>query len=139
MNREQILEFLNAHPACHLATCEGSQPRVRGMLLYRADASGLIFHTSRGKAVCRQLLANKMVEVCFHSADTQVRVAGAAELIDDPALKKEIAEARSFVKPWVEKHGYNLLIVFRVTQCKAAVWTMARNFETTQYQKINGL
>jgi len=106
------------------------------MLLYRADASGLIFHTGRGKAVCRQLLANKLVEVCFHSADTQVRVAGVVEVVEDLALKKEIAEARPFVKPWVEKHGYGLLVVFRVTQCKAAVWTMAKSFEPTQYQRL---
>ena len=40
MTREQILEFLNANPVCHLATCEGKQPRVRGMMMYRADATG---------------------------------------------------------------------------------------------------
>jgi len=139
MNREQILEFLNAHPVCHLATCEGSQPRVRGMMMYRADSSGLVFHTGRPKAVHRQLLANKHVEVCFNSQDTQVRVAGVVEMVEDMDLKREIVEARPFLKPWIEKHGYDLLVVFRVTQCKAAVWTMAKNFEPTQYQKINGL
>ena len=137
MNREQIVEFLNAHPVCHLATCEGSQPRVRGMMMYRADASGLIFHTGRPKAIYRQLLANKHVEVCFNSQDTQVRIAGVVETLEDMALKKEIVEARPFMKPWIEKHGYDLLVVFRVTQCKAAVWTMARNFEPTQYQRLN--
>jgi len=139
MNREQILEFLNAHPVCHLATCEGTQPRVRGMMMYRADASGLIFHTGKFKALSKQLLANRQVEVCFNSQDTQVRIAGVAEIVEDMDLKKEIVEARPFMKSWIEKHGYNLLAVFRVTQCKAAVWTMARNFEATQYQKISGL
>ena len=139
MNRQQILEFLNDHPVCHLATCEGSQPRVRGMMMYRADASGLVFHTGRPKAIYRQLLANKQVEVCFNSQDTQVRIAGVVELVEDMDLKKEIVEARPFMRPWIEKHGYDLLVVFRVTQCKAAVWTMARNFEPTQYQRINGL
>ncbi len=139
MNREQILAFLNAHPVCHLATCEGSQPRVRGMMLYRADASGLIFHTGRAKAVCRQLLANRRVEVCFNSQDTQVRIAGVAEIVEDMDLKKEIVEARPFIKSWIEKHGYDLLSVFRVTQCRVAVWTMAGNFQATRYQKINEL
>jgi pyridoxamine 5'-phosphate oxidase len=133
MTREQILEFLNANPVCHLATCEGKQPRVRGMMMYRAEAAGLIFHTGNYKALAKQLRANKHVELCFNSQDTQVRVAGVAEDMD---LKKEIVEARPFLKPWVEKHGYELLVVFRVTQCQAAVWTMATNFEPTQYQKL---
>ncbi|MCU0915360.1 MAG: pyridoxamine 5'-phosphate oxidase family protein [Planctomycetes bacterium] len=51
MTREQILEFVNANPLCHLATCEGQQPRVRGMMMYRADAAGLIFHTGHFKAL----------------------------------------------------------------------------------------
>jgi uncharacterized pyridoxamine 5'-phosphate oxidase family protein len=136
MNREQIPEFLNANPVCHLATCEGSQPRVRGMMMYRADASGLIFHTGKFKALSRQLLANKQVEVCFNSQDTQVRVAGVAEIVEDTGLKKEIVEARPFMKPWVEKHGYDLLVVFRVMQCQAAVWTMTTNFEPTGYQAM---
>ena len=51
-------------------------------------------------------------------------------------LKKEIVEARPFMKPWVGKNGYDPLVVFRVTQCQAAVWTMATNFEPTQYQKL---
>jgi len=109
------------------------------MMMYRADASGLIFHTGRAKALFRQLLANKQVEVCFNSQDTQVRIAGVVEIVEDIALKKEIVEARPFIKPWIEKHGFSLLVVFRVTQCKAAVWTMAKNFEPTQYQKINDL
>jgi uncharacterized pyridoxamine 5'-phosphate oxidase family protein len=136
MNREQILEFLNANPVCHLATCEGSQPRVRGMMVYRADSSGLIFHTGKSKALYKQLLANKQVEVCFNSQDTQVRVAGVVEIVEDMGLKKEIVEARPFMKPWIEKHGYDLLVVFRVRQCKAAIWTMATNLEPTQYQKM---
>jgi len=126
MTREQILELLNANPVCHLATCEGKQPRVRGMMMYRAEASGLIFHTGNYKALSKQLRANQQVEVCFNSPDTQVRVAGVAEIV----------EARPFLKPWVEKHGYDLIVVFRVTQCQAAVWTMATNFEPTRYQKL---
>ena len=136
VNREQTIAFLNANPVCHLATCEGKQPRVRGMMMYRADASGLIFHTGNSKAIYKQLLANKQVEVCFNSQDTQVRVAGVVEIVEDMDLKKEIVEARPFMKPWIEEHGYELLVVFRVTQCKAATWTLATNFEPTRYQAI---
>ncbi len=136
MTREQIVEFIHANPACHLATIENGQPRVRGMLAYRADASGLIFHTGRAKAVCRQMLQDPHVEVCFNSPDAQVRVCGLAEPVDDLQLKKEIVEARPFMKPWVEKHGYDLIAVFRITKCQASVWTMATNFEPTRFQPL---
>ena len=136
MNREEIYAFLNEHPACHLATMEGRQPRVRGMLMYRADETGLLFHTGTSKALSKQVLQNKPVEACFNSSDTQVRVSGVVEILDDLNLKKEIVEARPFMKPWVEQRGYDLLLVFRVKQCQATVWTMATNFEPTIYQRM---
>jgi len=45
MNKTQILEFTNTNPVCRLATVEGDQPRVRGMMMYKADDEGIIFHT----------------------------------------------------------------------------------------------
>ena len=136
MTREEIWKFLNAHPMCHLATLENGRPRVRGMLLYRAGEQGLIFHTGAGKALAKQVAAGAPVEACFNSPDTQVRVAGVVQVADDMALKKEIVAARPFLQPWVAKHGYDLIVVFRVVQCEAAVWTMATNFVPTAYQKI---
>lgn len=136
MTRDEILSFLNANPACHLATVEGGQPRVRGMLMYRAEPSGLLFHTGRTKALAAQIRADPRIEICFNSPDRQVRVSGVAEVVDDLELKKEIAEARPFMKPWVAQHGYDLIVVFRVKQCRAAVWTMAANFEPTTYQAL---
>jgi uncharacterized pyridoxamine 5'-phosphate oxidase family protein len=138
MDRTEILEFINAHPACSLATLEAGQPRVRGMLMYKADAKGLVFHTGTGKALFRQIQATPKAEACFVDPETrtQVRVAGTVEVLDDLALKKEIAEARPFMKPWIEQHGYDLIAVFRITRCKATVWTMATNFEPTMYQDL---
>ena len=136
MTRDEILKFLNEHPMCHLATLEGGQPRVRGMLLYRADDQGLIFHTGIGKSLAKQVQTGAPVEACFNSPDMQVRVSGTAEIVEDLALKKEIVAARPFMQPWVAQHGYGLLHVFRLTGCEAAVWTMADNFRPTTYQKI---
>jgi pyridoxamine 5'-phosphate oxidase len=42
MNKEEILKFLNDHPASFLATVEGDQPRVRGMGIVRADEKGIL-------------------------------------------------------------------------------------------------
>lgn len=136
MNQEQILEFVSSNPMCHIATLDGNQPRVRGMMLYRADAAGLIFHTGKSKSLYKQLLEHKYAEACFNSKEKQVRVSGVVEIIDDLNLKKEIVDARPFMKPWIEASGYDSLAVFRMTHCEATVWTMATNFEPTQYQKI---
>ena len=136
MTSSEILKFLNAHPACHLATLENGKPRVRGMLMYRADEQGLLFHTGIGKALAKQVQNGAPAEACFNNPDIQIRVSGVVEVVEDRALKEEIVAARPFMQPWVAAHGYGLLLVFRLTKCEATVWTMASNFEATQYQKI---
>lgn len=136
MTREEILRFINLHPVCHLATLENGRPRVRGMFMYRADERGLIFHTGSGKALARQVQAGTPAEACFSDGDTQIRVSGVAEILDDMELKREIVAARPFMQPWIEKYGFDLLVVFRLKDCQAAVWTVATNFEPTTYQKI---
>ena len=136
MTTAEILKFLNDHPACHLATLEDGRPRVRGMLMYRADERGLTFHTGTGKALGRQAHNGAAAEACFNSPETQIRVAGTVQVVDDLELKKEIVAARPFMQPWVAQHGYGLLVVFRIVQCEAATWTMAANFEPTTYRKI---
>ena len=51
-------------------------------------------------------------------------------------LKEEIAFTRPFIQPWIERYGFELLLVFRVRQCRAAVWTVADNFNPTTYQEL---
>ena len=136
MTKTEIIKFINENLACHLATAEKDQPHVRGMLMYRADERGLLFHTGTGKALGRQAQNGAAAEACFNSPETQIRVAGTVQVMDDLELKKEIVAARPFMQPWVAQHGYGLLHVFRLTGCEAAVWTMADNFRPTTYQKI---
>jgi uncharacterized pyridoxamine 5'-phosphate oxidase family protein len=45
MNKQEMLELMRSNPAFYLATVDGDQPRVRGMLLYKADENGLVFHS----------------------------------------------------------------------------------------------
>lgn len=93
------------------------------MLLYRADETGIVFHTGTMKDVHRQLLANPEVELYFFDPKKmiQVRVQGTARRIEDPALTQEIVESpgREFLKPWVESQGMDILSVFRVESCRA--------------------
>lgn len=140
MNIQEIYALLNRNPAFHLATLENGEPRVRGMFLYRADSEGIVFHTGPIKEVHHQLLANPSVEMCFNDfkENIQVRVRGEARLVPDQALKQEIVNApgREFLRPWVEKSGYDMLSVFRIINCRASVWTMATNFDKKSYVEL---
>jgi uncharacterized pyridoxamine 5'-phosphate oxidase family protein len=142
MNRQEIQGIINSNPAFFLATTEAGEPRVRGMLLYRADDEGIIFHTGGMKDVYRQLMANPAVELCFFDQQKwiQVRVSGTARRVADLELKQEIVNApgREFLKPWVESQGLDVLEVFRVEDCQALVWTMATNFAPKEPVRISG-
>ncbi|MBI5602111.1 MAG: pyridoxamine 5'-phosphate oxidase family protein [Deltaproteobacteria bacterium] len=138
MNKTEILEFLNVNPICYLATSENNRPHVRAMGMIRADEQGIIFQTVDGKDLPKQLLQNPNIEVCFHNREKniQIRVFGKAGLVDDLELKKEIAEKRPFLKPWIEKNGFDAIPVFRIVDCTALIWTMATNLEPKEYIRL---
>ena len=135
MTKTEILEFINANPTCYFGTSENNKPRVRGMRMYRADAKGIIFQTSNIKDLYKQLKENPQVELCFfnNEKNIQIRVSGKATFVDDLDLKKEIVEKRSFLKPWVEKKGFDMIVVFRIVNCVAHQWTMETNFLPKEY------
>ena len=138
MTKEEIVEAINANLSCHLATAESDQPHVRGMMAYRADEKGIVFHTGRTKDLYKQIVANPKLELCFFDQknNRQIRVQGKAVIVDDAALKKEIIEARPFLKPWAEKSGIESIVVFRVIDCSACLWTFETNFAAKEYIKI---
>jgi uncharacterized pyridoxamine 5'-phosphate oxidase family protein len=138
MTKEQVLEFVTKNPVFSLATIDGSRPRVRMMMLYKADADGIIFCTGRDKAVCKQLQSNPAAELCFYNAEQgrQVRIEGNVEMLDDLELKKKVVEAFPFLKPWVESQGYEVMITCRLQNAKATTWTMETNFDPKQYIKL---
>lgn len=135
MNKSEILEFLNRNPVVYLATVEGKNPRVRGMMLYRITPEGIIFHTGKTKDLHKQLESNPQVELCAFSQkeNMQVRLSGKAELLEDEALKQEMVEKRPFMKPWVAKYGLGLLTIWRIKPARACVWTMESNFSPKEY------
>lgn len=140
MNKKEILQFINTNPIFHLATVEGDTPHVRGMLLYRADEKGIIFNTGKIKDLYRQLSANPKVELCFSNGIfenlIQVRITGTVEPLEDLDLKKEIVGKRDFLKPWVDKVGYEQLAVYALRNGVATVWTMATNIEPKKFVKL---
>ena len=126
MTNEDIYAFLTRNPICYLATTAGNQPHVRGMMLYRADANGIIFHTGEGKEMVAQLRQNPAVEICSYNQqeNLQVRVCGKAEFFDDLALKQEIVAHYPFMQPMIDKFGYEGFLLFRIVNGSALCWTM---------------
>jgi uncharacterized pyridoxamine 5'-phosphate oxidase family protein len=138
MTKVEIIEFLNAHPICYLATSENNKPHVRAMGLVRADEKGLIFQTVDGKDLPKQVKENPNVEVCFFSSEKniQIRVSGKATWVEDPGMKKEIIEKRPFLKPLVDKGGLKMVPVFRMVDCTAYEWTIEKNLLPKEYVKF---
>lgn len=138
MNKQEIFEFMKKCGICFLTTVEGDQPRVRGIMPYRIDENGVVFHTGKMKDLHRQLSANPKAELCFFDPqrNIQIRVTGTAEALDDLTLKKEIVQNRDFLKPWVEKSGYEPLSVFRIKNCVGTVWTFETNFAAKEYIRL---
>ncbi len=137
MNKEEILKFINENTNCYLATLEDNQPRLRGMRLYSCDAAGILFQTWTLKDLHKQLIKNPEAEICFNGPGLQIRVRGKMELVDDLALKKEVAEKRPFMKPIIEtRGGWDIVALWRLKNGKAFVWTMPTNFEPKTYIQL---
>ena len=136
MTKEQIFDLLNSNLAFYLATVENGEPRVRGMMLYKADETGIVFHTGDFKDVYKQIIANPKVQMCFNEAATgiQVRVRGVLEEVMDRDLKDEISNhpTRAFLKKLRENSTvesfYNSIRVFRMKNGIANIWTFNTNF-----------
>ncbi|MFC1925424.1 pyridoxamine 5'-phosphate oxidase family protein [Chloroflexota bacterium] len=123
-----------------LATCVDNKPHVRGMWMYRADEKGIIFHTGTMRDLHKQLLANPNIELCFYNTDPenlmQVRVSGIAVQENDAELREEIIASRPFLEPIAAEHGRESIVVFRVKDMVASVWTMAKNLDPKEYVAI---
>jgi len=138
MNKSEILAFLNANPVCHLATVEGNKPHVRGMRIYKADENGIILQTAKMKDLHKQLSENPNVELCFNNYkdSIQIRVSGAVEFVEDKALKDEVITKRPFLKPLVEKEGYDIVTIYRLRKGIATIWTFETNFAPKTYIEL---
>jgi uncharacterized pyridoxamine 5'-phosphate oxidase family protein len=108
------------------------------MLLYRADDDGLIFVTGENKDLNKQLTGQPEVEMCFfgQKEGRQIRVAGTVEELEDIELKKQIVKSFPFLKEWVDKEGYDVMVVYCLKNGKATIWTMEANFKPKEYIQL---
>ena len=140
MDFKDCIKFANENKVSYIATIEGDQPRVRGLMMWFADETGFYYHTGATKPFYSQLKKNPKVEACFyHAAEdggTMMRVAGPIEFVDDKELKGKLVEERQFLKAWgftAESEG---LIIFRIPKGEAYFWTMKTNFDPKKVIKF---
>ncbi len=138
MTKDEIFSFINENPIFCLATSAGNVPYVRCMMIYRADDGGIIFATGENKELCEQLSKNPRVELCFYDVTerVQVRVAGTVEAVEDYELKQEVGCNDPFLKQWVDKKGYEVVVVYCLKRGKATVWTMENNLKPKEYVQL---
>jgi pyridoxamine 5'-phosphate oxidase len=138
MNASEILDFVRSNPFCALATVEAGEPRVRTVMILRADEHGILFNTGFSKDLCKQIEANAAVELCFFDPKTQVqvRVRGRFALQKDAGTHALVLEKLPFLKPMVEAHGTDLLAPYLLNQGLATVWTMATNMAPKSFVQL---
>ena len=138
MTKQEIFDFITKNPICALATLDGDQPRARMILMYRADEDGIVFITGENKDLYKQLSSNPNIEMCFYSQkeNKQTRISGVAEELDDIELKKQVVHDWPFLKEWVDREGYDVLVMYCLKNGKATVWTMDVNFKPKEYIQL---
>lgn len=137
MNVDDCIKFANQNPSSYFATIDGDQPRVRGMLMWKADKTGFYYSTGASKDIYRQLKANPKVELCFFDAKSknmdQMRITGKAEFVEDMKIREKLVEERPFLKQMGYGADSPTLIVIRVIPFTATFWTWETNLKPKEY------
>jgi pyridoxamine 5'-phosphate oxidase len=141
MSLKECTDFANKNQVSYLATIDGIQPRVRGMMLWFANPDGFYYHTSNTKNLYRQLVKNPHVELCFYHNDEQsgmkmLRVAGIAEFIENEQLKNQLLEERPYIRGMSSDPTVPNLAIFRISHGEAYFWTMADNMNEGTVPRI---
>lgn len=129
MNAAEILEFIRKTQFGSLATIEAGEPRVRMVMIMRADEQGILFNTGANKDLNKQIAANPAAEFCFYdpASQVQVRVQGRFAPQRDEATFTLVQEKLPFLKAMVAEHGTGALAPYILKKGRATVWTMANN------------
>ncbi len=137
MNVDDCIKFANQNPSSYIATADGDQPRVRGMLMWTADKTGFYYSTGSTKDLYRQLKANPKVELCFFDAKSknmdQMRITGKVEFVEDMKIREKLVEERPFLKQMGYGADSPTLIVIRVIPFTATFWTWETNLKPKEY------
>ena len=131
----QILMFANENPVCHLATVDGDQPRVRGMMMWFADESGFYFHTGSVKNLASQIQNGAKAEIAFLKAtenpgeSAAMRACGKVEILNDPQLYQRLLQERTWLNDLEAVAPDSKLIIFKICNGEAFLWDMSKNLQ----------
>ncbi len=99
----------------HLATVDGDRPRVRPVSPVRTDGFTVYVANLRSYHKTAEIAANPRVELCYLSdGHDQVRIAGTAEVVTDPALLASIWESNPLLRGYLGSADNPELVVYRV-------------------------
>lgn len=99
----------------HLATIDGTQPRVRPVSPVRTD--GFIVYVANLKMYHKtsEIAANPAVELCYMDEHhNQVRLTGRAETVTDRALLQEIWDANPLMRQYLGSIDNPMLLVYKI-------------------------
>ena len=99
----------------HLASIDGDRPRVRPVSPVRTDGFTIYVANLRGYHKTAEIAANPHVELCYlDDHHDQVRIAGIAEVVADPALLGEIWDANPLLRNYLGSIDNPELVVYRI-------------------------
>ncbi len=137
MDFKECIKFANENPVCYLATIEGKQPRVRGMLFWYADETGFYLQSGKMKGLYKQLRDNPKAEICFCKPDkngsTTMRVTGEVEFLEDIQIKEKAVKDRQFLKAMGITAKDPELLIFRISKGVAHFWNNDINMKPKEY------
>lgn len=139
MDFQDCIQFIEEKPTCSLATADGDQPRVRGMVPLWVREDGIYFTTAASKDLYSQVLANPKAELCFIKMNPlkHLRITGEVEIIQDMCLKEAALEERSILKALgLERADDPNFILFRIIHGEAHFWTWADNLKESEIPRI---
>lgn len=139
MSFQECIDFITENPGCSLATMDGAQPRVRGMIPLWTRADGIWFTTAATKNLYTQLRANPRVELNFMRMAplAGLRVTGEAEIVEDLELKGKALEERSFLKALgLHRPDDPNFVLFRIAHGEAHFWKWENNLKEASIPRI---
>lgn len=138
MDHHAIMRFVEDNPDCHLASCDGWEPRVRVVRVFRIDRDGLLFCTGRQKSLHQELRENPRVELCFYDPEslTQIRMRGLVEEWEDQMAKEEAVQALPHLQKWAQRGGWDDLALYHLPRPQVARWSGERALEAPVFEKF---
>ena len=112
---ELAAETMRAAKFPQLATLDGDRPRVRPVSPVRTDGFVIYIANLRAYKKTKQIADNPNVELCYFAPNhDQVRIAGAAEIVTDPALIEDIWKSTPLLQQYLGAADNPELIIYRV-------------------------